>query len=175
VAGLQVGAHLFDVERLLWDEDLRGPAGDAGVGGDPARVATHDLTDKNPVVGLGGGVEAVNGIGGDLHRGVKAEAHLGGRQVIVDGLGDPNDRHALAGQAVGHPQRVVAANGHKGVDAEQVQSGHHPGGAAGDGVWVRAGGAEDGASPRQDAPAHLHAQGHDVPLHGAPPPIAQTD
>ena len=35
-----------------------GAAGDAGVGGDPARVAAHHLDDHHPVVALGGGVQA---------------------------------------------------------------------------------------------------------------------
>jgi hypothetical protein len=61
-AGLDVLADLVDVEGPLGDEDDVGAAGQAGVQRDPAGVAAHDLDDERPVVGLGRGVQAVDGV-----------------------------------------------------------------------------------------------------------------
>src|SRR5579884_4049674 len=49
VTGLQLAADLVHVEGLLGHDDLGGSAGDAGVGGDPAVVAAHHLTDDHPI------------------------------------------------------------------------------------------------------------------------------
>src|SRR5437762_2918651 len=76
-------ADVVDVEGLLGDQDDVGATGHAGVGGDPAGVAAHDLADHDPVVGLGRGVEPVDGVGGDLDGGVEPEGEVGGRQVVV--------------------------------------------------------------------------------------------
>ena len=80
VAVLDARAHLVDVERHLGHEHDVGAAGDARVHGDPARVAAHHLHDHHPVVALGRGVQPVDGVGGDLHRGVEPEGEVGGRR-----------------------------------------------------------------------------------------------
>ena len=95
-----------------------GAAGDARPRGDVAGVAAHDLDDHHPVVRLGGGVQPVDGLGGDLHRGVEAEGELGARQVVVDGLRHADDLHAELVELVGHAEGVLAADGDEGVDAE---------------------------------------------------------
>src|SRR4029079_4398366 len=63
VALLEVVADALDVEILLGDEDLGRAAGDARLGGDPTRMATHDLDDHDAVVRLGCRVQAVDGVG----------------------------------------------------------------------------------------------------------------
>ena len=87
-------ADLVDVERHLGDQDHRGPAGDAGVRRDPAGVAAHDLDDHHPVVALGGGVQAVDRVGGDLHRGREPERQVGADDVVVDRLRHADDRQS---------------------------------------------------------------------------------
>ena len=78
VARLQGVAHRVEVEGLLGDQDHGGAAGDARPQGDVPGVTAHDLDHHHPVVRLGGGVEPVDGLGGDLDRGVEAEGLLGG-------------------------------------------------------------------------------------------------
>ena len=58
---------------------------------DPPRVAAHHLDDHHPVVALGGGVQPVDRVGRDLHRGVEPEREVGRRQVVVDRLGHADD------------------------------------------------------------------------------------
>src|SRR5436309_30853 len=82
VALLEVVAHPLDVELLFGDEDLGRPAGDARLGRDPPGVAPHDLHHHDPVMGLCGGVQTVDRVGGDLDGSVETERHLGARQVV---------------------------------------------------------------------------------------------
>ena len=80
----------------LGHEDDVGAAGHARVGGDPAGMAAHDLHDHDAVVGLRRGVQPVDRVGGDLHRGVEAEGVVGAGKVVVDRLGHADDRHAVS-------------------------------------------------------------------------------
>ena len=104
VAALQSLAHVVDVEGDLGHEDLGRTAGDAGVGGDPPHVPTHDLAHDDAVMGLRGGAQAIDGVGGDLHGGVEAEGDLGSRQVVVDGLRDTDGMHTWAPRRCATPR-----------------------------------------------------------------------
>ena len=44
------------------------------------------------MVTLGGGVKFVQCVGGGGHRGVETECHIGGAQVVVDGIGHTHHR-----------------------------------------------------------------------------------
>ena len=101
VTALDAIAHLVDVERHLRDQDDGRAAGDAGVGGDPAAVAAHHLDHHHPVVALGGGVQPVDRVGGDLHRGVEAERQVGADDVVVDRLRHADDRQTEVRRAAG--------------------------------------------------------------------------
>ena len=86
---------MVDVDGFLGNQyDVRA-AGHAGGVGDPAGVAAHDFDDDDAVVRVGGGVDAIDGFGGDHDCGVEAEGRVGAADVVVDGLGD-----AHAGNAV---------------------------------------------------------------------------
>ncbi len=65
VVVLEQRADVVDVDFLFRNEDDVGAAGDTGGIGDPARIAAHDFDDDDAVVGVGGGVNAVDGLGGD--------------------------------------------------------------------------------------------------------------
>ena len=80
---------------LLGDQDHVGAAGEAGVEGDPAGVAAHHLDDQDPVVAVGGGVQAVDRLHRDVDRGVEAEGVVGGAEVVVDRLRHPDDVDAV--------------------------------------------------------------------------------
>ena len=94
MAPAQPLAHGLEREGDLRYQDLGRAAGDPGMHGDPADVATHHLAHDHPVMGLGRGLEPVDGLGGDLHGGVEPEGHLGPREIVVDGLGYPHHREA---------------------------------------------------------------------------------
>ena len=78
----------------------------------------HDLHDEHPAVGGGSGVDAVNGVGGDLHGAVEAEGHVGAPDVIVDGLGQGDDVEALLPQQVGGLVGAVAPQNHQAVQIQ---------------------------------------------------------
>ena len=54
----------------------------------PALFA-HDLDAHDAAVAAGRGVDAVNDVGGDIHRRMEAERDVGAIDVVVDGLGQP--------------------------------------------------------------------------------------
>ena len=90
-----------------------------GVQGDPAGVPAHHLDDEHPVVGLGGGVQPVDRLGGDVDRGVEAEGEVGAGEVVVDGLRDADDVDAEVGELGGHAEGVLAADRDQRVDARR--------------------------------------------------------
>ena len=126
LAAAQVLADLLDVERALGHEDRVGAAGHAGVHGDPAGVAAHDLADDHAVVRLGGGVQAVDRVGGDLHGGLEAERVVGAGEVVVDRLRHADDVDAVVGQPLGHAERVLAADRDQPVEAVLLERGARP-------------------------------------------------
>ena len=113
-------------------------------------------------MGLGGGVQPVDGLGGDADRGVEAEGVVGGGQVVVDGLGHADAVDAvLVGEPGGDAEGVLAADRDERVDlvlGEVLLD-------AADAVLLLEGigarGAEDGAAAGQDA-----AHGGDVERDG---------
>ena len=109
-------AHLGDVEGDLGDQRQRRTAGQSRAHRDVAGVATHDLEHHHPVVRLGGGVQPVDRRGGDVDRGVEPEAQLGGVDVVVDRLGHPDARDAVALEVPGGAQRPVATDDDEAVE-----------------------------------------------------------
>ena len=114
-------AHLFDVERLLGDQRHVRAGGQPGVQRDPAGVPAHHLDEHHPLMRLGGAVQPVDGLGRDLQRGVVAECDVGAVDVVVDGLGHPDDGNVLLGEPVRGGQRALAADRDQHVDAVVVE------------------------------------------------------
>ena len=101
-------------------------------------MTAHHLDDHHAVVALGGGVQAVDGVGGDLHRGVESEREVGGREIVVDGLRNADEIHAVAFELGRHTERVLAADGYQRVDALAFDRVVHAGDAVLGLVGVRA-------------------------------------
>ena len=174
---LHVADHLVDVERALRDEDHVRAAGQAGVQRDPARVPAHDLDDQRPVVAFRRGVQPVDRLHGDVHRGVEAERVVGRAEVVVDGLRHADDGNALAVQPRRDAERVLAADHHERVHAQAGQVVLDPLDAVAPGTVllerVRPRRAEDRAAARQDAAHRVHVQRHRVRLKRTTPAVTE--
>ena len=169
-------AHLVDVEGALGDEDHVRAAGQAGVQRDPARVAAHDLQQHHPVVALGRGVQAVDGLGGHLQGGVEPEGLVGGAEVVVDGLRHAHHRHVVLGvQPRGRAQRVLAADRDQPVHAEAGQVLLELLGPAVALERVGPGGAEDGAAAGEDPARGLDRQLEVLVLERPTPAVVKPD
>ena len=70
-------------------------SGNACLERDPARVAPHDFNHHDSVVRFGCGMDFVDRVGGGVQRGIEPESDFGGREIVVDGLGNADDVHAL--------------------------------------------------------------------------------
>ncbi len=99
-----------EVERRLGDDAARA----RHVGRVPRRVAgvaAEDAEDADPLVAAERRALAVDELLGAGHRGREADAVLGAVHVVVHGLGDGDDREALAPEPGRVAERVVAADG----------------------------------------------------------------
>ena len=111
----------FEIERNLRNQDRVCPAGDAGVQGDPSGVASHHFDDDDALVGFGSRVQPVDRIGCELHGGVESEAARRPDDVVVDGLGNADDRNPLQVELVRDAERSVAADDDERVEAHLVE------------------------------------------------------
>ncbi|CAL2072087.1 hypothetical protein GPN2_22421 [Streptomyces murinus] len=163
------------VEGPLGQADAVGAGGHAGLQRDPARVPAHDLDHHHPLVGLGGGLEAVHRLGGDAHRGVEAEGAVRGGDVVVDRLGHADDRETRVGEHPGRRQGALAADRDQRVDAELPD--HVGGPLAGlpQPVPLQPGGAEDGAAQGQDAADRVQVEGPVVAVEQAPVAVLESN
>ena len=142
--------------------------------GDPAHVPSHDLGDHAAVVGLAGGAQPVDCLGGDLHGGVEAEGVVRGVEVVVDGLGHAHDLEAGVGEPLCGGQGALAADGDDGVDPEPVHVGFDDLGTAAVLKRVGAGRAQDGAALLGDAADHGAGNFDDVALDNAAPAVLES-
>src|SRR4029077_9643145 len=87
-------AHYFDGERNFGDQDDIGAAGKSGMQRDPASIAAHHFDYHHAVMAFGGGVQAINRVGGHMERGVEPESEFRGHQIVVNGLRDTDNFYA---------------------------------------------------------------------------------
>src|SRR5690606_8792597 len=174
-AAFDVGDDLVDVEWALGDQDDVGAGRHARVQRNPARVAAHDLDDQGTVVRLGGGVQAVDGLGRDVDRSVEAEGVVGGVEVVVDGLGHTDHVDTVVVELARDAEGVLTADCDERVHPERGHVVLDPLDAALDLHEVGARGAEDGTAAREDAADRLDVQRHGVAFQGAAPPVTESD
>src|SRR3954451_6737836 len=120
-------------------------------------------------------MQAVDRVGGDLHRGLEAERVIGPCQVVVDRLGDAHDVDAVVGQSLGHAERVLTADRDQPVEAELLERGAHALEPVIFLVGVRARCAEDRPAAVEDAAGRLVRQLAGVTGHDAGPAVAEAE
>src|SRR6516225_712814 len=121
MATFEAFCDLGDVKRALGNEDDIGSAGDTAIQGDPSRIAAHHLDHDHTVMGLRGGVYAIDRLRGYAYRGVKAKTEIGSAQIVVDGLGHGNDLDAARVEFQRDRLGIVATDGDKRVNAVLVE------------------------------------------------------
>ena len=173
--------HLIDVVGDFRNEDDVGAAGHARAQPQPAGVVAHDFDHDDPVVTVGRGMEAVDGVGGDGQGGVEAKGDVGHGHVVVDGLGQGEHVHPGLGQTVGVFLGAAAADADQGFQVvAMVVVEHHFGhvldlGAHRHFMGFVAAGAEDGAAQGEDAGKNLALQVHGAVFHQTAEAVAKAD
>src|SRR5258708_11711611 len=167
--------HLDNVERPLWNENDVGAAGNAAIQCDPACIAPHHFHDHDPVVSLGGSVEAVNRFAHSVARGVKSKCKIGAAQIVVDSLGDSDTLDPCFVELLRDRKRIVTANRNQGSDLMFLKSG----GAALDpiGAFRRIGtrGPQNGPAPAQNAAHRGEIERHAFIPNPTTPALEKTD
>ena len=168
-------ADPVDVERDLGDQDHVGAAGQARMQRDPARAAAHHLDHHDPVMALGGRVQAVDRLGRDRQRRVEAKGLIGGAEIVVDRLRHADHLDPRFRQPGGGAERVLAADRDQTVEAvARERLGDDSGTVLALGR-VRARAAEDRPAAREDPARGLDRQVvADVVEHPAPT-VAKPD
>ena len=106
-----------EIERDFRNQNRVCAAGHARMQRNPARIAAHDFDDHDAAVRLGGRVQPIDGVGRERHGGVEAETVRRADDVVVDGLGDADERNAALVELMRDGERAVAAD-----DDERVKS-----------------------------------------------------
>ncbi len=166
-----------DVDRHLGDEDIVGRDGDAGEAGDPAGMPAHRLDDHDPAVALGGGPEPIDGFGHDVDGRVEPEGEIGDHQVVVDRLGDADQRQLeVVDEAVSDAQGIITPDGDQDVELERLEvRPERRDVALGVLVGIRSRGAEDRTTARDDAVGLLDPELAAHPLDEPAPAFEDTD
>ena len=167
--------QLLDVEGPLRHHDRVRTGSHARVQRDPAGVPPHHLDDHHPLVRLGGGLEPVQRLGGDTHRGVEAERHVRDRDVVVDGLRHADDRQPGVRQQPRRLQRALAADRDDRVQAQLGDMAAGPLHAVPQMRGLHPGRPEDGAAARQDAADGVEVELAVIALQQALPAVAEAD
>ncbi len=126
-------------------------------------------------MGLGGGLQPVYGLGGDAHGGVEAEGAVGGRDVVVDGLGDADDGHTRVRQHPGGREGALAADRDQCVHAVTAAQLGAVLRRFAQPVALQPGGAEDGAAAGEDAADRVEVEGAEVAVEEALEPVLEPD
>ena len=161
---------------MLRDQDGVRAARDAGVQGDPPRVTAHHLEHHAAFVRVAGGTQPVDGLRGDLDRGVETERVVGRGDVVVDGLRHADDVDAVFEQALRRGGRAVAADGDHTVDLEVLEDLLDVLRAAVRlGVRTESTGAEDGAALVAQTTHTRAVELDDVAVDQSVPAVTKTD
>src|SRR3954469_1809713 len=168
-------SQFLDVEGPLRHDDGVRTGRHPGVQRYPAGVPPHDLDDEHPLVGLGGGLEPVEGLRRDPYRGVEPEGDVRDRDVVVDGLGHTHDGQTGVRHQPGGLERALTADGDDRVEPELLDMPPGPLHAVPQMRGLDPGGAEDRAAAGQDAAHRVEIELEVVALQEALPAVPETD
>ncbi len=138
-------------------------------------MAAHDLEHDHAVVRFGRGVQTVQGVGAGLDGRIEPEREVGGVQIVVDGLGDPDHVHALGGELCGDAQGVFAADRDQGLDPLRDQVVPDPLDPPFLFEGVRPGRPEDRPASMEDPGGVVRSEVKDVIREGAAPAVFEAD
>ncbi len=174
--------HLVDGIGDLGNQNDVGAAGDAGIQGQPAGLVPHDLHAHDAAVTGGGGVDAVDGLGGDVVGGMEAEGEIRSVDIVIDGLRKADDVQPLLAQQIRGFVGAVAAQGDQAVQLQILVGFLHRGDlvhvVALDFLHVAVGGAagsENGPAQGQDAGELAAAHQGEIPLDQAAVTVMNSD
>ena len=125
---------------------------------------------------LRSGVQAVDGVGGDLYGGREPERHVGADDVVVDRLRHSDDRQTeVVVQLAGDGQRTVATDDDEAIDAHVTKRRGDLLRAVDVVVRTTPPGAQQCAALGQHAAQRTNVERHGAPLAHTVPCIEEAD
>src|SRR6266566_5499482 len=112
---------MCDLRRIignLRDEDDICSTRNAGMDGDPSRMASHHFDDDNAAMAFRRRVQFVERVPGSVDGSVEAECDNGAANIVIDSLRNTNQRHTLLVEFLSDAQRAVAADHNQCVEAQ---------------------------------------------------------
>lgn len=115
--------NLVDIELDLGNQNHIGTAGKPSVEGDPTGVATHEFDNHHAMMRRCGGMDTVEGFGGNMDSRLEAEGDVGAIQIVVDCFGDADAVEAFIGDRLGDRHGAVAADDDECFDFSDFEMG----------------------------------------------------
>ena len=172
---LHPDADLLDAGLLLGDQNGVGSCGHAGMQGDPTDVTAHHLSHHAAAMRVACGAKPIHRICGDLGGRVETERVVGGREVVVDGLGHTHDFYASIGQPLCGREGAFSADRDERVDAEALHILSHALGATVTFERICTRGAEDRSTLLADALDIFALEWDNVTLDHSTPAVTEPD
>ena len=120
-------------------------------------------------------MEPVDRIGGDLHGGVESERPLGQSHIVVDRLGNADDRHSPLEHLLRTREAALPSDDDQGVDPVPLEGPTHLLEASVAHEWGGPAGAENRSAARQNPPTALHGQLLERIVHEAGPAVVKSE
>ncbi len=113
-----VGTETFVRKGNFRNQDDVSSSGKTSVEGDPAGRSPHDLKHHHSLVARRGRSEAVERINHAMDGGIESERPGGRGKIVIDGLGDSDNRHAVLKKLFGGRQGIISTDADQGLQAQ---------------------------------------------------------
>ena len=103
---------LLHLKMVLWNQNDIGPARLPSFQGQPTRMSSHRLHDKDPSVRTCSRPETIYFFRDHIHSGLKSQGVIRPGKVFVDGLRNAHRFYAFQIKLVNHPKGILASDRH---------------------------------------------------------------
>src|SRR5581483_2452215 len=121
------------------------------------------------------GVHPIDRTGGDVYGGIESKGVIGSSEIVIDGFRHANNFYVPFMQLLGYGKGVVTADCNECLDVVLLERGDTGFQSVSPLGWIGAGGAKNGAAPRQNSTHGGQIKGHRFVLHQSPPAFEKSD
>ena len=175
MTALDLLRQVGEIGRVLGEAERVRTRSNPGAHGQPPRGSAHDLHDHEPVMALTGRLNPVDGLRRGRHCSVETDTALRPRHVVVDRLGDADDRYADLGEIARRAEGPVPADDDERVEPFPLEGRDDRCDATFVLIGVKARRAQDGAAALQQALGLGHRERRGVAFDHTTPAVVKPD